>query len=90
MKNSGFVQKIRDHGGLFGSLRLGSVSILVLIPILLISGCGGAEQEMSLNLAELEEEDISGETVSAGVDEDFIYVYVCGRVMRPGVYPVSG
>jgi len=56
----------------------------------LFSGCGEADTEMSLDIAESEEEDISGEALSVGVDEDFIYVYVCGQVMRPGVYPVSG
>ena len=90
MKNSVFVQKIRDHEGLFGCLRFGLFSILVLVPILLFSGCGEADTEMSLDIAEPEEKDISGEALSVGVDEDFIYVYVCGQVMRPGVYPVSG
>ena len=67
----------------------GLFSILVFIPVLLIPGCGEAADGQSFELQSYEEEAAVDDALPVGVGEDFIYVYVCGRVNRPGVYSVS-
>ena len=66
-------------------------SILVFIPVLLIPGCGGApsEEVIEFQVAEADETPEELSALPVGVGEDFIYVYVCGRVNNPGVYSVS-
>ena len=68
----------------------GLFSILVFIPVLLIPGCGEAVSGQSFELQSYEEEAAVEDALPVGVGEDFIYVYVCGRVNKPGVYSVSG
>lgn len=70
-----------------------ALCILGIISVLSVSGCGASESDTSFELVSSTEDPEQKEDTGhiAGADTDAsVYVYVCGRVKRAGVYAVSG
>ena len=74
------------------------IGTLILAAFLFLAGCGGSQEEDTLEEFEISEEDGAEDKEAPEENPDdtgqtegaAVYVYVCGAVNAPGVYELSG